>query len=269
MSFDTARFLKLMRERGQGLGQPLEVTESTGSTNDDARTAGTAGAKHGSCFLTDYQSRGRGRRGRQWESAPAENLLCSILLRPQVTAEQLGCLSLLVGLSIRDALAPCVNVPLQIKWPNDVLAQGKKLCGILVESSFAGDQMGAVIAGFGINLHQTDFPSNIQGAPTSLVALGADPIDRETVLANVLLEVEARLTAFQQKGLSSALPDLRQHDALLGTTVRIEGLSGVADGINENGALLLRDSSGKQHAIVSGTVEYAEGSLDLPDGRDS
>ncbi|MEZ4376429.1 MAG: biotin--[acetyl-CoA-carboxylase] ligase [Polyangiaceae bacterium] len=272
MTFDTSRLQsELTRLRGatpsHGLGAALAhqlggavvYFEQTGSTNDEAITAARQGAKHGSVFIADSQTAGRGRRGRSWSSAPGENLLFSVLLRPQLELKTASRLTLAVGLAVRDAVAEYTASAPQLKWPNDVWIARKKLAGILVESQVSGGQLDSVVIGVGANVLSRDLPEEIASLATSLAlcepAAGAPELSREGVLARVLIQLERRLGQFEREGLASMLDELRLHDALLGQQVRVDERRGTARGIDQNGALLLESSDGQYFHIENGTVD--------------
>lgn len=254
-AFDPARTEALLEQRGATLGRPLEYRAVTGSTNDDAMAAARAGAPHGAAFVADEQSAGRGRRGHRWTTTPGDNLTFSVLLRPRLSLQRLSALTLAVGLAVRDAVAGRVAAPVQVKWPNDVLVGGRKLAGVLVESQLAGGALSAVVVGVGINVAMRELPEEIRGIATSLALLGAADLDREALLVELLDALARRVSAYERAGLEPMLEELRRHDALLGTRVHIEGVSGVARGIDRDGALLVEDDSGARHRILSGTVE--------------
>ena len=152
MSFDPIRFEGLQRERKLGLGEPLVYHSVTGSTNDDALAEARAGAAHGTTFVADLQTAGRGRRQAAWLSPAGENLLFSVLLRPAIATPRLSGLPLVTGLAVRDAVAPLIAASPLVKWPNDILVDDKKLCGILVESQIRGAEGVAVVIGIGLNV---------------------------------------------------------------------------------------------------------------------
>jgi len=256
-TFDVERFEALRTAAGIALGRPLVVTRETGSTNDDALMAVRSGAPHGTTFVTDSQTRGRGRRGHTWTSPPGENLTFSILLRPNLDAERTSVLSLVVGLAAREALSRRVPAQVRVKWPNDVVVGNRKLAGILVESRLSGSTVDAVVVGVGINVHMRLLPPDIAAIATSLALLGDPAPNREAVLAEFLSSFEARFRAFVEGGLVSLVGELREHDALAGERLRVGELTGTGAGIGEEGALLLRDDAGTIHAVTSGTVERA------------
>jgi BirA family biotin operon repressor/biotin-[acetyl-CoA-carboxylase] ligase len=255
MAFDANRFRVESRERKPALGRPLMYQPVTGSTNDDALLAARSGAPHGSVFVADDQTAGRGRRGNIWLAAPGESLLFSVLLRPSLELSQVSALTLAVGLALRDAIAPLVSAALELKWPNDLLASGKKLAGVLVESQLHGDKLQSVVVGVGLNVATREFPAEIAGTATSLALLGATRLERESLLVDLLDALAKRLDAYGKSGVASILGELNAADALRGKRIRVEGVTGVGRGLDDQGRLLIEDDTQKIHAVLSGTVE--------------
>jgi BirA family transcriptional regulator, biotin operon repressor / biotin---[acetyl-CoA-carboxylase] ligase len=256
--FQTERFRALARERRLGLGAPLVVSESTGSTNDDAMSAARGGAVHGATFVAEAQTAGRGRRGSAWLSPPGENLTFSLLLRLQAPPERAAAFPLAVGLAVREVAAERVPVRVEIKWPNDVLAAGRKLAGVLVESQVSGGRLEALVVGIGLNVGSRQLPEEIREIASSLALLGAARIEREELLVDLLVALERRARDFSRGGLGSMLEDLRMHDALRGRTIEVDGARCIARGITDDGALLVEDSSGAVRGVVSGTVRLLQ-----------
>jgi BirA family biotin operon repressor/biotin-[acetyl-CoA-carboxylase] ligase len=258
--FDASRFAELREARGITLGSPASAVLETGSTNDDALAAVKDGAPHGAVFVAESQTRGRGRRGHTWTSPPSANLTFSLLLRPRVPAERVAQLALVAGLAVRAAVAPLVNEPIAVKWPNDVVLGRRKLAGILVESRLSGAIVEAVVVGIGLNVHMDSLPPDIAAVATSLALLGAEGVRREALLVDVLAAFEVRLGRFLSHGphgagLAPLLDELRVHDALLDQSITVGGVRGVGAGIAEDGSLLVRDGEGRVHPVNSGTVE--------------
>jgi len=256
MAFDAARFRAQTRERKPALGRPLMYQAVTGSTNDDALKAARSGAPHGSVFIADEQTAGRGRRGHAWLAAPGESLLFSVLLRPKLELAQSSALTLAIGLSLRDAVAPLLESSPQLKWPNDLYVGGKKLAGILVESQLQGSELQAIVVGVGLNVATRDFPAEIRATATSLALLGAN-VTREALLLQILEAMARRVEAYQRSGVAGILEELNAADALGGKRVRVDGVTGVGCGLDDQGRLLLVDEAdhAKTHAILAGTVE--------------
>ncbi|MET0794868.1 MAG: biotin--[acetyl-CoA-carboxylase] ligase [Polyangiaceae bacterium] len=227
----------------------------TGSTNDNALLAARAGAPHGSLFVADEQTAGRGRRGNTWLAAPGESLLFSVLLRPQLELPQVSALTLAIGLALRDAIAPLIAPLALLKWPNDLYVAGKKLAGVLVESQLQGDRLQAVVVGVGLNVATREFPAEIAARATSLALLGAASLEREILLHELLNAVARRVDAYQRTGVAGILDELNAADALRDRRVRVDSLIGCGCGLDAQGRLLLLDDAGQTHAVSSGTVE--------------
>lgn len=258
--FDSLRFAELVARRGIGLGTPCQYSSVTGSTNSDLMNHARDGARTGTLHVADLQTQGRGRHGNRWSSPRAtENLLFSVLLRPNVPLHVMSNFTLVVGLAVRDAVQPLLQQPVGIKWINDVFVAGRKLAGILVESQIRNDTLSAIVVGVGLNVHMTDFPDEIQGIATSLRLLGARRLDREALLVDILAALQQRTERFERDGLAAVLQELREHDAIFGKRVRVGTYVGTARGISETGALLLDQGS------PEGMVELTSGLVELLD----
>ncbi len=240
----------------------LDVLAQTGSTNADLLAAARAGAPEGAVLAAEHQTRGRGRQGRQWVSRTGSALIFSVLLRPAaVPPADRGWLPLLTGVAVARALHQQAGVDAALKWPNDVLAGGAKLAGILAEQ--AGD---AIVMGVGLNVAATrdELPPPGPGAlpATSLALLGRRP-DRETVLIAILAELEdwyrrwTRPSPGDAEGSGLRAEYLRL-SATIGREVRVElpggtALTGVASGIDPVGRLILDTAAGPA-AVSAGDV---------------
>src|SRR6478735_9276209 len=253
--FDTARFDAERSALGLGLGAPLSWRDETDSTNDDAASAAKSGAPHGAVFGAETQARGRGRRGSEWVSTPGAGLWFSLLLRPRFGAELAPALALCAGLAVRAAVAERVSASVLVKWPNDVLADGRKLAGILVESQLSGAAIASVVVGIGINVTQREFPEPIAGIATSLELLSASDASRERLLADVLRQFETELGRLELEGMAGVAEALAPHDALFERRLKVDALVGHGAGIDPSGRLRLRLDDGKVELIASGHVE--------------
>jgi BirA family biotin operon repressor/biotin-[acetyl-CoA-carboxylase] ligase len=255
-SVDPVRIAALLQARGSGWGGPVRWAASTASTQDDARQAAAHGAPEGSAFVADEQTRGRGRQGRSWITPPRAALLASVVLRPGVEPARLPPLSLVVGLAVRDAAARRVPGALvSIKWPNDLLIEGRKLAGILVEASIRGERIEAAIAGFGVNLREGALPPEIAARATTLERHGATDLDAPSLLVDILVALETRLRTFVRAGLGPLLPELRAFDGARGRLVRGADGVGLASGIADDGRLLVETESGLV-AVSAGEVTF-------------
>jgi BirA family biotin operon repressor/biotin-[acetyl-CoA-carboxylase] ligase len=241
---------------GSALGSRLRYFESTTSTNDEAKRALRQGAAHGDCFVAEVQTAGRGRRGRAWLAAPREALLFSLVLAPPPSFDP-SPLTLAVGLGVHAGVSAHVAAPLQLKWPNDLVSERRKLAGILVEAELDRGTLDAVVVGVGINVHGTAFPEEIQNSATSLELLGGTAT-REQVLVSVLEGIGHWHERLCRDGVGGMLDDLRARDALFGQRISVEGTTGTGAGFDDQGRLLLRLADGSVKSVVAGTVEWGE-----------
>ncbi|AUX41507.1 biotin--[acetyl-CoA-carboxylase] synthetase [Sorangium cellulosum] len=252
---------------GAPLGRPLTVVEETASTNDDARSAAASGAPHGAAFLADAQTQGRGRGGRAWHSPPGENLYLSLVLRPRLPASSIAPIALVMGLAVASVverrLAPTGSggVPgdrpaaeVRLKWPNDVLAGGRKLAGILVEAQLRGDAVSSLIVGVGLNVHTRSFPPELSSRATSLALLGQGGVPRESLAAELIQAMGGAAVRFEAERLAAFAEELARMDWLRDRRVEVAGVAGVAAGIDPEGHLLVRGADGVLRAVAAGEV---------------
>ena len=236
----------LVRERGSGLGVPMHLLASTTSTNDEAKLAAKQGAPSGATWVAEQQTAGRGRQGRTWVSPAGENLLFSVLVRVVCPPSRLPPIALVAGLAVRDAVATAApEAKPKIKWPNDVLVEGKKIAGVLVEAVTSGSRVHAVVVGIGINVHTRDFPEELADHATSIARVSRRPAERATLLADVLAGLDRDLHVVVARGLGLLRVRLVEADALHGLRVRSDaGDEGIASGIDDQGRLLVRRGDG-------------------------
>lgn len=231
-----------------GLGEPYLHTVEAPSTQDLLRAGDYP---HGAVAVAEHQTAGRGRSGRRWDDAPSTALLFSVLLRPPLTAP-LPQLSLVVGLAVAEAIERETDLHALVKWPNDVLVEGRKVAGILLEASDA-----AVVCGIGINVNQEerDLPPVTRTPAASLGIAAGRPFDRGIVLASVLVELERRYTDWLAGGLACLADELERRNALRGLRVRVAGRAGTAGAIAPDGRLTIVLDRGDTVLVESGEVE--------------
>jgi BirA family biotin operon repressor/biotin-[acetyl-CoA-carboxylase] ligase len=263
LSFDAARFAELRRARALAWGDPLAHYHEIGSTNDAALSAARAGAPAGSVFVADHQSAGRGRTGKTWLSKAGAGLLFSVLLRPRSSAELSSSLTLAVGLGVRAALETVAAGHFTVKWPNDVLANGRKVAGVLCEGLLSGRELDAIVVGVGINVARQELPPDLTGAVTCLedLVLAGDVVpSREELLVEALAAIESRARRHLGGGFALLHDEFTAHDALAGRRVSVSGASearGLARGVDHDGQLLVEDD-GVVMSLRSGTVRLIE-----------
>ncbi len=205
----------------------------------------------GAIATTDRQTGGRGRRGRSWVAAPGTSVLVSVLLRPP-TALPAPQLSLVGGLAAAVAVEQALGLAAQIKWPNDVLVDRHKVCGVLAE---AREDM--VVLGIGINVNQTreQLPPDARVSPASLRTVSGRTHDREEVLDSLLARLDALYAAWCKGGLDAIYDELGARDFLRGRRVTVDGASGTAQMIRRDGRLEISTASGPL-LVESGEVVF-------------
>lgn len=241
------------------LGRSLVTCAETGSTNDDARAASTAGAVDGHTIVADAQTAGRGSRGRSWSSPRGTDLYVSVVARLPLPLSSLPPLTLAVGLAVAEAVEsflPAARQPL-VKWPNDVWVDRKKLAGVLVEGASIGERSEPVVIGVGINVNRRDFPADLAHPASSLALLAGTSVDRTAVLAALLNRLEPWLDRFVAEGPTPLVSALHARLALAGERARCDEHVGIVEGVAPTGALRLRTAQG-EIACVSGTLRPCE-----------
>jgi BirA family biotin operon repressor/biotin-[acetyl-CoA-carboxylase] ligase len=242
-------------------GFRLQALAQTTSTQDVVRAAARSGAAAGFCCMAEEQSSGRGRQQRTWTAPAGSSLLASVLVRVQ--PGRLGGVPIAAGLALRAAIESTSPCGARLKWPNDVLAGSGKLAGILceVEPAALGDGT-AVAVGTGVNLRVNSFPAGVDGV--SLHALVASPPTAPGLLAALLPELAARLDSLERSGMADLRHEWMDHAAGLGRAVVASSaagrVSGVAEGIDDDGALLVRVAAGSVR-ILAGDVHIEPGDV--------
>jgi BirA family biotin operon repressor/biotin-[acetyl-CoA-carboxylase] ligase len=235
---------RLLRGR---LGRPYLWTESCPSTQE---ALGDPGLPEGAVAVTEHQTAGRGRAGRGWDDVPGAALLVSVLLRPPETSE-IAQLSLVCALAVAETVESALDRDVGVKWPNDVLVDGRKVAGILLEG-----RDGAVVCGIGVNVNQDEaaLPRDARAPVASLRTLTGREHDRDELLVRLLERLEARYDAWLGNGLAPLLPELERRDVLRGSAVTVGEVAGAADGIAVDGRLRVRGQAGTVTLVASGEV---------------
>jgi BirA family biotin operon repressor/biotin-[acetyl-CoA-carboxylase] ligase len=249
MSFDLGRVEALLNA-GE-IRWALHFEPECDSTQDLARTAATKGATQGWTVITELQRRGRGRSGRAWVAPPGRALTFSVLLQPPV--DVLPLLPLLAAITVAGGIEATSGATTDLKWPNDVLFDGKKLAGILLEHPPGA----SVIVGIGLNVNQT-----VDELPPNATSLGAElghPVEREALLAAILNDLGNAYERADREGVEWILPGWRSRSSMLGKPVSLQRdgatLRGIAEDVGLDGALLVRTSEGLRISVVAGEVE--------------
>jgi BirA family biotin operon repressor/biotin-[acetyl-CoA-carboxylase] ligase len=239
-------------------GYRLIAHDVVGSTNEEARALVAAGVNSGAVVWAESQTAGRGRHGRDWASPPG-NLYCSIILRPRVEQARLPEVSFVSALAVRDAVAAVVpkTVPIEFKWPNDVLMDRRKVAGILVEAEKLPDEdRTALIIGIGVNIvsapRETSYPATCISAKAR-----APRVSR--LLGSVVAALDRRVALWTRSGFDSVRADWMEHAYGVGGQVTADsGVTGVFTGLDETGAFIIALTDGARHRLVSGSVRFPQ-----------
>lgn len=249
----------LLTGKTRWAGQEIYYYPDTDSTNIRAKELGEKGAPHGTLVVAGQQSKGRGRRGRGWESPPGCSIYMSLLLRPEFLPSKAPMLTLIMAYSVAKALRACTGMEVKIKWPNDIVLNGKKLVGILTEMSTEIDYINHVVIGVGVNVNMASFSEEIAKTATSLRIETGETTKRSTLIVEMMKHFEQNYEIYLK---TEDLSGIREaYNGLLvncGKEVRIldarEPYQAVALGINDSGELLVRKQDGSQEAVYAGEV---------------
>jgi BirA family biotin operon repressor/biotin-[acetyl-CoA-carboxylase] ligase len=246
------------------LGRVVHALETAPSTNEVAFQLAAEGAGHGEVVIAEQQTRGKGRRGRTWASPPRVNLYCSAILRPELPPQRAPELTLTAAVALAETLRDS-RVEAFIKWPNDVQVGGKKIAGILTELSADPDQVHFVVLGVGVNLNcrVEDLGPDVALTATSLMEARGEKVPRALFTAALFGRLEQRLDQHAREGFAPIQKAWRLLSSTLGqeVLVRTDGaeLRGVAEDIDDAGALLVRTPRGAVERVLAGDVEQLRG----------
>ncbi|MFI5366338.1 MAG: biotin--[acetyl-CoA-carboxylase] ligase [Candidatus Binatia bacterium] len=245
-------------------GGTIHYFDSIDSTNTHARRLALEGAAEGTVVIAETQTKGRGRLGRAWVSPPFRNLYLSIIVRPPIATADAPQLVLVAGLAVAETVREW-TARAAIKWPNDVLVDGRKVAGILTEMDADDDRVRFVIIGIGVNLNSvaTDFPPELRDKAVGLCTAVGAPIDRVAFTDHLLPRLEERYELFVHQGFAAVGPLWEGLSCLTGKPVEVDDgyrrYAGVAVGIAGDGSLRLRDATGSEIRVVVGDVTVVGG----------
>ena len=225
------------------------------STMDVAARLALEGKPHGAVVVADEQTAGRGRRGTTWASPPGAGLYFSFIARPSGTAATLSLLTLAAGVAVRDGIVAATGLAPDLKWPNDVLAGRRKLAGILAEGLAIGTPEQAVVIGVGVNARAASYPPEVRARATSIEDELGKRIDRGLLLSETLISLWDRLNQLGQSPGDILQAWRAASPGAIGTRVEWEGRHGVTAGIDDEGALLVKTTSGVER-IIAGELQW-------------
>lgn len=252
-----AEIESLMKTRWAG--KKVVYYDETDSTNNRAKDAGEKGGEHGTLFVADRQVAGKGRRGRSWDSPAGTSIYMTILLHPDMLPSKAPRLTLLMALAVAEGIQKVTGLETQIKWPNDIVIHGRKVCGILTEMSAEIDYINYVVIGVGINVNQETFPEEIHERAVSLKAETGTSVKRSELIAAAMESFEKYYEIFLKTGDLSEVRE--QYNSLLvniNKEVKVlepgNEYEAYALGINETGELIVRLPGGQKKEVYAGEV---------------
>jgi BirA family biotin operon repressor/biotin-[acetyl-CoA-carboxylase] ligase len=265
-TFDRAHFTRALRT-GR-LGHVLFTRTEVESTNDEVWDLAQQGADEGACVVADAQSRGRGRQGRGWHTAPGKGLALSVLLhagcdppRSPAEASRYGTAPLVAGVALALAF-DALGIEARLKWPNDLLMGGRKVSGLLAEGRRTADGVDCVVLGLGVNVAQSteDFPAELRALATS-IALQGRPVAREYVAAAFLNALEPLWDEHQEGDARQALDLWRERAAFWGRPVTVDSpagrIEGTARDLDDRGGLVIAPASGPPITVYAGDLQVS------------
>lgn len=233
------------------IGRNIFIYDKTDTTNERAKS--NSDAPDGSLFIAEVQTNGKGSRGRGWTSPKGTGIWHSILLKPDISPMEVSQITLVAGLAVCKA----VGLNSMIKWPNDVVIGGKKICGILTEMSAEINMVNYVVCGIGINVNMEAFCEELADKATSMYIESGRKYTRNEIISTLMNEFEYFYKKFLNEGLQSLLDEYKKHCITLGRNVNVifkkENVTGRAIDVDENGALIVETENGKI-AVTSGEV---------------
>jgi BirA family biotin operon repressor/biotin-[acetyl-CoA-carboxylase] ligase len=242
------------------VGRDIRVFSETTSTNDIADKLARDGVKEGVVVFAESQTKGRGRLGRKWLSPSKRGLWFSVLLRPDLRPQETTQLTVASGTALRRAIESHTGLKAEIKWPNDILINGKKVAGILTELSAELDQVKYVILGIGVDVNQnpSDFPTELRRLATSLKTELGKAVSRPELAVAILQELDRDYARLCSGRFQAIADEWEEHCKTLGHRVKIRTgerqISGRAESLGEDGTLLLRTDHGHLERIMGGDV---------------
>jgi BirA family biotin operon repressor/biotin-[acetyl-CoA-carboxylase] ligase len=255
---DLATALAMAGDRAGIFTQQVLWYPDVGSTNDVAATFADRGEPEGTVVIADGQTAGRGRHGRAWASPSGAGLYMSLVLRPEAHAVSL--LTLAAGVALAEGIYAATGLQPQLKWPNDVYVSGRKLAGILAEAGTSNAGVHHVVLGCGINLMPAAYPPDVAARATSIESELGRPIDRGLLLVECLAALHLRYGELQSRASAAIIGRWRDRAAsTLGRRVEwdVAGVTrhGIAEDIDDTGALLVRDGAARAR-VISGEVRW-------------
>jgi BirA family biotin operon repressor/biotin-[acetyl-CoA-carboxylase] ligase len=241
------------------IGKKVITFDSIDSTNKYGKKIALEGEKEGTVIISEEQKAGKGRRGRNWVSPPREGIWMSIILRPNTAPENASMITLVAGLAVCKAIREITSLEAMIKWPNDIVINGKKICGLLTEMNSEIDFINFVIVGIGINVNISKFPSELKEIATSLLLEGNSPYNRKIIVKRTLeLFEDYYNTYLETEDLTNIIDEYNDYCININRKVEViskkENILGTVKNVTKKGELIVTNSNGDDMIVTSGEV---------------
>ena len=247
--------------RAELIGRKIITHDSVNSTNDAAKNLIDESAEEGTIVLSDSQTQGKGRKGRSWHSEENVGIYISIVLKPDLPLEQISQITLVAGVTLVQAINEFSRVRAYLKWPNDILLNGKKVAGILTENHNQNSQSGIVL-GIGINVNNSHFPVSLQHIATSMAMANGEIYERLPLITYLINHLDEEYRCFLDEGISPIVDRWNMNSDMFGKRVSItqgtQTSSGTAMKLNEQGHLVMLMDDGEKFDFDSGEVALLE-----------
>jgi BirA family biotin operon repressor/biotin-[acetyl-CoA-carboxylase] ligase len=243
--------------RSKIFGKKIFCFDLIDSTNLKAKQFLQEGVDEGSVVIADEQTAGRGRLNRSWISEGKKNLTFSLIIRPPISHENIGVISIYAGLSVMETLKHFAELQPDCKWPNDVYLHGKKICGILSEAVFENNRLAGIVIGIGLNINQTNFPEEIKSKAMSLsAALGKDQ-NRFEIFGQIIDRLEYNYESIKSGRLKYLLEEFENNSSMFNKEVKINQngkiLQGIASRLDDDGGLIIKTTN-SEIKVIAGDV---------------
>ncbi|WP_299737932.1 biotin--[acetyl-CoA-carboxylase] ligase [uncultured Rossellomorea sp.] len=243
------------------LGRVIHYEESVQSTQRIAHVLAGDGAAEGTLVIADEQTAGRGRLMREWHSSKGTGIWMSLILKPLLPPQKAPQFTLITAVAVVQAIEEATELHPQIKWPNDILIDGKKVTGILTELQAESDKINSIIIGIGMNVNHTKehFPDELQTIATSLAIEQGDTLSRSEIVQKVLERIEALYSIYMKEGFTPIKLLWESYAISIGKKIRARTINGTIEGralgITDEGVLKIEDTTGTVHQIYSADIE--------------
>jgi len=241
------------------VGKNIAYYDVIDSTNKQAKIEAMGGADHGTIVVAEQQQSGKGRRGRWWSSPYGKGIWLSMILRCNIEPSKASMITLVAGLAVCNVVKEITALDAKIKWPNDIVVNGKKVCGILTEMSMEISEIDYIVVGIGINVNTDEFDTEILDMATSLKKEAGKAFSRKQLLQNILLEFEKLYDIFMKTGdLTNLIEKYNERSINMGKYVKVINgnnvLVGKVENIDKEGQLIIITDNNEKHVIISGEV---------------